>query len=217
MTSGLSVSKASRIVSTLNASNSDELIEFALKHPTKEIDREVARRNPKSGREKLKPLADEFFEVKIKTSKDFPDLLKRVESLQAQRGKEAGIGAALEAGLREYLRRHDPVQKAERAKPVTKLRLNRVSKGRRPLTAVQKHAVFKRDEGRCTHIGSDGKRCGSDRWIQIHHIRSVSMGGSNEPENLTTLCSFHHDLAHQLSLPIEGQVSWIRAPLVRYG
>jgi 5-methylcytosine-specific restriction endonuclease McrA len=217
MSSGLSVSKASRIVSSFNKSNADEMIQFALNHSTKEIDLEVARRNPKSGRERVKPLSDEFFEVKIKTSKEFPQLLKRVEALQAQRGKEAGVGAALEEGLREYLRRHDPVQKAQRAKPVQKLCLNRVSPKRVPLTAAQKHTVFKRDKGQCTHIGPDGKRCGSDRWIQIHHIRPVSWGGSNEPDNLTTLCSFHHDLAHQLSLPLDGQTTWLRSPAVAYG
>jgi hypothetical protein len=145
-------------------------------------------------------------------------MLKRVESLE---GKKSG--AALEAALRVYLQHKDPVQKAKRAQKKSELCVRRVQvkktnhSKRVPLTAAQKHAVFVRDEGRCTHVGPDGKRCGSDRWIEIYHIRPVSMGGGNEPENLTTLCSFHHDLAHQLSLPLEGQTTWLRSPLVRYG
>src|SRR5262249_527268 len=83
---------------------------------------------------------------------------------------------------------------------------------RTPLTAAQKHAVFKRDQGRCTHVDASGRRCNQDRWLHTHHIVHVSQGGNNEPENLTTLCSFHHDLVHQLSLPIEGQVNWLRSP-----
>jgi hypothetical protein len=92
-----------------------------------------------------------------------------------------------------------------------------VNRVRKPLTAEQKHTVFARDKGQCTHINDQGERCDADRWLDVHHIVPVSQGGSNEPENLTTLCSFHHDLAHQLSLPIEGQVTWLRSPIVAYG
>lgn len=97
----------------------------------------------------------------------------------------------------------------ERVQPITPHRI--------PLTAEQKHAVFARDQGRCTHKNLNDVRCNSDKWIDVHHIIPILLGGSNEPENLTTLCSFHHDLVHQLSLPIEGQVNWLRSPLLPYG
>jgi len=83
-------------------------------------------------------------------------------------------------------------------------------------SSEQKHAVFLRDQGKCTHVGHNKKRCGDDRWTQIHHIIHVNQGGTNDLENLTTLCSFHHDLVHQLSLPLEGQVSWLRSPRTPY-
>ncbi|MGE3682447.1 MAG: HNH endonuclease [Bdellovibrionales bacterium] len=85
-----------------------------------------------------------------------------------------------------------------------------------PLTAAQRHAVFARDGGRCTHMDQQGRQCKEDKWLSIHHIQPVSAGGNNEPENLTLLCSHHHDLVHQLSLPIMGQVSWLRSPLAAY-
>lgn len=219
MESGLSVSKASRIVAALNLENAEELIRFALENPTTQIDREVARRNPKAVRERVKPLAEDCFELKIKASPEFMKILERVAALQAQRGQDPSVGMSIEAGLKEYLRRHDPVQKAERAKKKTskKLCLNRVTSGRRPLTAQQKHAVFLRDQGRCTHVDLDGQRCNQDRWIDIHHVQAVSQGGSNEPDNLTTLCSTHHDLVHQYTFPIDGQVSWLREPIARCG
>lgn len=72
-----------------------------------------------------------------------------------------------------------------------------------PLTAAEKHAVFLRDQGRCTHIHSSGERCGADRWLHIHHIKPVSEGGDNALAHLTLLCSVHHDLAHQLSFAFE--------------
>lgn len=87
---------------------------------------------------------------------------------------------------------------------------------RTPLTAAEKHAVFARDQGRCTHLHADGTRCENERWLQVHHIRPVGHGGGNEPDNLTTLCSAHHDLVHQLTLPIEGQITWLRSPSLLY-
>jgi len=32
--------------------------------------------------------------------------------------------------------------------------------------------------------------------LQIHHILPLSRGGSNEPENLVTLCFYHHCMKH---------------------
>jgi methylphosphotriester-DNA--protein-cysteine methyltransferase len=87
---------------------------------------------------------------------------------------------------------------------------------RRPLSASEKHAVFLRDEGRCTFVNERGERCGADRYLHVHHIKMVSHGGTNELSNTTTLCAAHHDLVHQLSLPIEGQINWLRAPVAEY-
>jgi hypothetical protein len=87
---------------------------------------------------------------------------------------------------------------------------------RRPLSASEKHAVFLRDEGRCTFVNEQGEHCGADRYLHVHHIKMMSHGGTNELSNTTTLCAAHHDLVHQLSLPIEDQINWLRAPVTEY-
>jgi hypothetical protein len=87
---------------------------------------------------------------------------------------------------------------------------------RRPLSASEKHAVFLRDQGRCTFVNARGERCNTDRWLHVHHIKPVSQGGTNDPANLTVICSAHHDLIHQLSFALDGQISWLRAPTVAY-
>ena len=52
--------------------------------------------------------------------------------------------------------------------------------------------VAKRDGG-CTIDG-----CGSRYRLEPHHIVPWAMGGSHEPDNLTTLCWYHHHVAiHQ--------------------
>lgn len=220
----LSVSKANRIVSIINKENAAELIRFAKSHTQKEIEFEVARRNPKAAsRDRLKPISEDLVEMTNTVSKDFLTKLKRAQSLEAQKGHSARIADVLEAVVDKYLFHEDPVAKAARAAAKSELCVRRVEpkkpnhSKRIKLSAEQKHTVFQRDGGRCTHVNEKGERCDSDRWIEVHHIRPVSMGGGNEPENLTTLCSFHHDLVHQLSFPVDGQVSWLRERTVPYG
>jgi hypothetical protein len=234
----VSAGKASRIVAVINRKNAGELIEFAAKRTRREVDHKVAELNPKLAvRESAKPIAKDIFELRTGISKQAFDLLQRSQALIAQKkGRNPSLAETLEVVLAEFVKRQDPVQKAERAKgrleskalckaetsaerQGPQLCLDRVAKAihkRQPLSAEQRHKVFSRDGGRCSHVDSNGHLCSNDRWIHIHHIRPVSAGGSNEPGNLTTLCSVHHDLVHQLSLPLEGQVTWLRSPMGRY-
>jgi hypothetical protein len=222
----LSVSKAGRIVSCLNNDNAIELIEFAKTHSKREIEEEISKRNPQAGtRDRVRSLNAEYDELKVRLPKEVSKKLNRVRALNPS----CDLAKTVETMIEFYLDHKDPVRKAERAKiraagdaktdkqaqtlkPQSNISNQNFGPGRKrqPLTAEQKHAVHQRDGGCCTFIGIDGKRCDSDRWVEIHHINPVHLGGTNDPENLTTHCSFHHDLIHQLSLPIEGQVNWLR-------
>lgn len=227
----LSANKASRIVSVLTQDNAASLIEFAKANSRRAVDWEVAKLNPISARPDLsKPISSENVELRLTISKTTFERFQRAIQIDAKNGASPkSMSGMLEVLLNEYLKRSDPVEKANR-RPDQKLCPDRVGKTslkpnlantdrtpRRPLTAEQKHAVNRRDQGRCTFKDQNGRRCENQTWLHVHHIQPVHQGGSNRPENLTTLCSAHHDLIHQLSLPIEGQVTWLRSPQARYG
>ena len=76
----------------------------------------------------------------------------------------------------------------------------------RNLPAKAKHIIFSRDQGRCTFIHPEGRRCEQARWVEIHHLHPRHLGGSDEPENLTTLCSNHHKARHELQA--DGQTDF---------
>jgi len=222
----LSAAKASRILSVLTKENSADLVAFAQANSIRAIDFEVARRNPKAAsRESARPISESHFEIKISVQKATLAKLQRAQALLAQKqGTKSSMAAALDAVLDDYLKRHDPVAKAERAekKRLCKTELSAVKTNdslprRAPLSASEKHQVYARDGGRCTYVDRNGHRCENEQWLHIHHILPVSRGGSNDPGNLSTLCSAHHDLVHQLSFPMDGQVSWLREPLRGYG
>lgn len=52
---------------------------------------------------------------------------------------------------------------------------------RKPLTASKSLAVFARDDYTCQH-------CGTRDGLTVDHIKPVSKGGSDEMDNLQTLC-----------------------------
>jgi hypothetical protein len=48
--------------------------------------------------------------------------------------------------------------------------------------------------------------CKNARFLDLHHIRLSSEGGSNDPSNLITLCGAHHRAVHRGELSITGSV-----------
>ncbi len=52
--------------------------------------------------------------------------------------------------------------------------------------------VLARDKHQCQAPG-----CGRTRFLEVHHIRARQQGGSNQAENLVTLCASCHRLWHE--------------------
>jgi hypothetical protein len=67
----------------------------------------------------------------------------------------------------------------------------------RNLPKPLRREIFQRDAARCTYKGVSGKICGSQNFLQIHHLRPWAQGGNHQPENLQTLCAAHHGLRHE--------------------
>jgi hypothetical protein len=78
-----------------------------------------------------------------------------------------------------------------------------------------RRAVLHRDHGSCVVPG-----CRNHLWVDVHHLRLRSEGGSHHATNLVTLCGSHHDLVHDGFLIIDGQVGALtfrNADGTRYG
>ena len=212
----ISVYKASRLASKIVPANAEELIQFATTHSTREIDSKVS---PEKS-------------VTLKMSKGSMEKLKRAHAVMAG---NLDLAQTLDRVLEDYLDRKDPLRKKEPRRKQPKLCARRV--GEKPqaeneapkgvsnrnrirdnsrLPASRRREIIQRDDGQCTFVDQKGQRCTQRRWLQVHHMRARNEGGGHEPENLTTVCSAHHDLVHQLSLPLDGQLTWLRQPLRKY-
>src|SRR5665213_530387 len=140
----LTISKAIRIVSIVRAENVEELVEFAKTHTSKEIEREVRRRNPKAAaKARIKPLTADTDLLEAPIPRETSENISRAQTLLAQKiAKHQGISETLTYVFKEYVERHDPVKKAERAQQrnTTSAHAEKSAVQRRTeMTAAEKH------------------------------------------------------------------------------
>jgi hypothetical protein len=64
---------------------------------------------------------------------------------------------------------------------LTKLKTKQQTPSRSPIPEAVRHAVWRRDEGRCV-------QCGSQESLEFDHVIPVSRGGANTERNLQLLC-----------------------------
>ena len=62
--------------------------------------------------------------------------------------------------------------------------------------------MLRRDRKRCAVPG-----CGNHRFLDVHHLDSLSEGGGHDPKRLATLCGSHHRAVHTGRLQIDGSAS----------
>ena len=110
-------------------------------------------------------------------------------------------GTAVLAGARVGPDTVDLIQCVGRTEVITVAGQNIVQHG--SVTAMRpslRRAVLARDDG-CTVDG-----CSSIYRLEVHHIVPRSRGGDHSPENLTTLCWWHHHVAvHRRGMRIDPQ------------
>jgi 5-methylcytosine-specific restriction endonuclease McrA len=62
----------------------------------------------------------------------------------------------------------------------------------RHIPGAVKREVRARDEGKCTFVGENGKRCGSRHKLEFHHDEEFARGGASTAKNLRLLCRAHN-------------------------
>ena len=192
----LSISVARRICGVIEQSNATEWIEAACTLTQKQLEQLVALKHPRYRvHEGIKPIAEDLHELKVVIDSEEKAMVLRVQDLVSQKTKKA---ATLQDSIRAmticYLDKWDPVKRAERS---SSLRTEiKAEPGSHYIKAALKHKVHLRDGFRCTEKDSNGNRCNSSRWLDIHHLIHIAHGGDNSLGNLTTVCGSHHRMLH---------------------
>lgn len=187
--------------------NSEHWLELAKTLPKPQLEKAVAKVSPQAATpEKAKYISEDRLQLNMGVSEKTMQKLRRAQDLVSQKTRRmASLEDALEVLLETYLQKNDPIEIAKRnvktegtvaqAQALKSQPCPGHGKLRKPLPAQIKHQITLRDQGQCTHV-EEGKRCDSQRWIEFHHQIPLHKGGSDNLNNLTTLCWAHHRLRH---------------------
>lgn len=222
----ITLSNARKIVPVLNPQNQAIWLEKARTLSQRQLEKEIVKVRPESATpEKASYVTENRVRLELGLAEKDMLRLRRVQDLISQaKRRPVTLEEALVTLSEDYLKRHDPLERAKRQKvrnglkPSSTKRTQPVSlpkpispRKREPIPANLLHQVNLRDERRCTFLSHQGMdtqnldaqnlntnaaRCNQTRWIEIHHKTPVSQGGGNTLENLTTLCAAHHKWVH---------------------
>ena len=63
---------------------------------------------------------------------------------------------------------------------------------KRHVPAPVRRAVWERDQGRCTFVGTSGRRCGERKLLEFDHVDPVARGGQATVERMRLRCRAHN-------------------------
>jgi hypothetical protein len=186
----LNLSHAKAILTVIKPENKEEWISKAKTLSVRNLEKEVAKVNPQVViREKLRPISQTQVKLECGIGTKTSDMMERAKELLCQKtGRAVNLEETLLAVFSDYLDRNDPLKKPSR--------LATWPQNPKTLTPAMKREVLKDYEGKCPAKDPKGNICGQSRWIDTHHIKLVSQGGTHERVNLIPLCKDHHRLWH---------------------
>jgi hypothetical protein len=139
-------------------------------------------------RPELTVVMEKMFEIRFAGDEELMELIKFMRSHLSHRlHKSATFLELFKYALQYVKNREDPGTKKVTARKST------ARTDTRYIPESVKQEVWKRDGGRCTFVGSNGKRCECEYNLQYdHHPVPYGRGGKSTANNLRLLCAKHN-------------------------
>ena len=134
------------------------------------------------------PLAPERYKIQFTVTRETHEKLRRVQNLLRHAIPNGDPAEIFDRALTLLL---DDVGRTKLAATDHPRRSGPTAPGTRHIPAAVKRAVWARDDGRCTFVGTDG-RCGETGFLEFHHVVPYAAGGAPTVENLQLLCAAHN-------------------------
>jgi 5-methylcytosine-specific restriction endonuclease McrA len=124
-------------------------------------------------------------------------LKRRFAQKHAERSQPPQASTSLEraepAGRATSEERATPVEPAGTSKAVAASKDRRKTQSRYVPRAVVRE-VYARDEGQCTFVSSNARRCSERGTLELHHVIPFGLGGPATVDNLRVVCRAHNAL-----------------------
>ncbi len=201
----------------LDAENAGELAALCSRRSRRDIEKLLAARFPRpdvrDSVRRIEALSADRFGVHFTADSEFLELLEQARALASHRLPAGDMAEVLKLGLRAFIREvekqrfavgrkprqpaeahvsksHPPGGRAAASEP--KYRANRVPKRTRHVPATEARKVYERDQGQCSFVSADGRRCGCRVFLELDHVIPWAVGGASSAPNLRLLCKAHN-------------------------
>ena len=147
----------------------------------------------------VQPLAPERFKVQFTIGQETREKLKEVQDLLRHSIRNGDLEQIFDRAITLLLRDARRQCFADTVRPRSTREL---LPGSRHVPATVQRLVWKRDEGRCTFVGQNG-RCSETSLLQFHHEDPFAMGGPPTAENISLRCAAHNRYEAELFFAVE--------------
>jgi 5-methylcytosine-specific restriction endonuclease McrA len=194
----------------LTPENCEQLIKEAMHRTKRELEEFLAARFPHIEPARragllVQPLAADRFRVEFTVTRETLDKLRRAQDLLRHSVPDGDPAVVLDKALDLLL---------------TSVEKKKIGNCRRPkatgvapshsrhIPASVRRTVWRRDNGRCAFVGTQGQ-CGETRFLEFHHVKPFAAGGETTAENLQLRCRAHN--AYEAEVFFGPAKSWHEA------
>jgi hypothetical protein len=139
----------------------------------------------------VNPQAAKRFALHVTIDQATRDQLRQAQELLSHRIPSGDVAQVLSLALKTLVERLEKRRFAATSRPGR--RPSRPSANPRHIPAQVKRAVWERDRGQCTFVGTTGHRCGAKKFLEFDHIEPVARGGRSTVGNLRMRCRQHNE------------------------
>lgn len=140
------------------------------------------------------PLGSQRYKLQLTASKPLHDKLRQAQSLMRHELPDGDVAQVLERALDLLIADRMKKRFGQTAEPRRARKAAEPKPGSRHVPNEVRRAAFARDEGRCTFVSADGKRCEQRGWLELHHEDPFARGGPATLENIRLMCRPHNRL-----------------------
>lgn len=191
----LTLTAVDLIAPHLTSENGATLIDQARHKRKAQVERLIACWHPQPDAPAIiRPLSADRYRFQITIDQEAHDTLRQAQDLMRHSLPDGNpaiiVSRALKLLVADLLRKKAAVGARPR-------RSQGVAYGSRDIPSAVMRQVWERDEGRCAHLGPNG-RCGATGFVEFHHVIPFALGGQATVENIELRCKAHNQ--HQARL-----------------
>jgi len=146
-----------------------------------------------SARAAVEPLGAGRYKVQFTASAAFCEKLDRLKALMTSSVPDGDLARVLETTITEALDRREARRFAKVKTPrKTVAHTDTAASPSRYLPAPVRRTSHASDDGRCRFVGAGGRRCGSYRRVEFHHVVPWARGGDRSTGSIRLMCRTHN-------------------------